>query len=43
MGIGKKSSGSGGIRTPGTFLFGTLAVCWFKPLTHTSKYTRTTT
>ena len=30
------SCGSRRIRTFGTFRFGTLAVCWFKPLTHTS-------
>ena len=28
--------GSRRIRTFGTWRFGTLAVCWFKPLTHTS-------
>ena len=28
--------GGRGIRTPGPFRVGTLAVCWFKPLTHPS-------
>ena len=32
--------GSRRIRTFGTFRFGTLAVCWFKPLTHTSLFWR---